>query len=173
MLDLFVWDAASRAKVPAFVEEATEADLVATGDWQTNWRTPFVVQLPHKVALRCTGNNELLGLMSYELDNKSLAVEIIYIESARHSNANLLHATGERKKYIGIAKALFAHAVQISLEAGFDGVLIFKAKDSELLEYYMRAFGARQVGSYDPFRLVIWEDAAEEIIAEFRRNSND
>ena len=37
----------------------------------------------------------------------------------------------------------------------------------------MQAFGARQVGSYDPFRLVIWEDAAEEIIAEFRRDSDD
>lgn len=60
--------------------------------------------------------------------------------------------------------------MQISLEAGFDGALIFKAKDSELLEYYMRAFGARQVGSYDPFQLVIWEDVAEEIITEFRRD---
>ena len=25
----------------------------------------------------------------------------------------------------------------------------------------MREFGARQVGAYDPFRLVLWEDAAE------------
>lgn len=31
MLDLFVLDATSGAKVPAFVEEATEADLAATG----------------------------------------------------------------------------------------------------------------------------------------------
>lgn len=36
MLDLFVLDAASGAKVPAFVEEATEADLAATDGWQTN-----------------------------------------------------------------------------------------------------------------------------------------
>ena len=44
------------------------------------------------------------------------------MESARHSNANLLHETGEAKRYIGIVKAIFAYAVQISREAGFDGV---------------------------------------------------
>ena len=106
--------------------------------------------------------------MSYELDERGLAVEVLYMESARHSNANLLHATGEAKRYIGIAKAMFSYAVRISKEAGFDSVLIFKAKTSELLEYYMREFGARQVGIYDPFRLVLWEDAAEALISEYR-----
>lgn len=101
-----------------------------------------------------------------------MAVQIIHIESARHSNANLLRVEGGQKWYTGIAKVLFAYAVQISLEAGCDGVLIFKAKNSGLLDYYMREFGARQVGSYDPFRLVVWEGTAEEIIAEFRRDSN-
>ena len=75
--------------------------------------------------------------MAYELDECGLAVEVLYMESARHSNANLLHATGEAKRYIGVVKAMFAYAVQISKEAGFDGVLIFKAKTSELLEYYI------------------------------------
>jgi hypothetical protein len=114
-----------------------------------------------------TDNDELLGLMSYELDEKGLAVEIIYVESARHSNANLLHAEGGQKKYIGIAKALFAYAVQVSLDAGFDGVLVFRAKTSELRDYYQQKFGARRVGAYDPFRLVVWEDAAEQIISDY------
>lgn len=112
---------------------------------------------------------ELLGLMSYALDTKGLAVEILYIESARHSNANLLHEGHAKKRYLGIAKALFAYAVQVSLDAGFDGVLFFKAKTTELLNYYIHEFGARQVGSYDPFRLVIWEDAAQRLLAEFRK----
>ncbi|WP_300412706.1 hypothetical protein [uncultured Oscillibacter sp.] len=172
MLELFVLDAASGKKVPAFIRPAKEADLAETQDWQTNWMSSFVSGLPNKVAL-CRGEtNELLGLMSYELDQGSLAVEIIYLESARHSNANLLHAEGGQKRYIGIAKALFAYAVQVSMDAGFDGVLVFKAKTSELLNYYRREFGARQVGSYDPFRLVIWEDAAERLIAEYRRGTD-
>ena len=62
---------------------------------------------------------------------------------------------------------------QISLDAGFDGVLIFKAKTSELLSYYMEKFGARQVASYDPYRLVIWEDAAEDILSTFTMEVRD
>ena len=172
MLGLFVWDTASGGKVPAVVNAATEQDLVATKDWQTSWETKFARGLPTKVALRRADDAELLGLMSYELDEKGMAVEVIYMESARHSNANLLHAEGGHKRYYGIAKALFAYAVRISLDAGFDGVLVFKAKTSDLLDYYARAFGARRAAAYDPFRMIIWEDAAERIIAEFRRDSN-
>lgn len=172
MLDLFVLDAVSSERIPVFIRAAEEADLTATQDWQTSWTTPFAASLPNRVALCRIENDELLGLMSYELDHGSLAVEIVYVESARHSNANILHAGGGRKQYIGIAKALFAYAVQVSLEAGFDGVLVFRAKTSDLLGYYQREFGARQVGAYHPFRLVIWEDVAERLIAEYRRDTD-
>ncbi len=37
----------------------------------------------------------------------------------------------------------------------YDGVLVFKAKTSELVAYYICEFGASHAGSYDPFRLVI------------------
>lgn len=107
--------------------------------------------------------------MSYDLDECALAVEVIYLESAYLSNANLLRISGKQKRYIGIAKAMFAYAVQISIDAGFDGVLIFKAKTSELLRYYMDEFDARPVGAYDPFRLVIWEDAAAQLIEEYAK----
>ena len=172
MLDLFVRDAISGRKIPDVVSAATQQDLATTKDWQTSWETPFAHDLPNKVTLRRTDDGELLGLMSYELYDKGLAVEVIYMENARHSNANLLHAEGGHKRYYGIAKALFAYAVQVSLDAGFGGVLIFKAKTSDLLDYYARAFGARRAAAYDPFRMIIWEDAAERIIAEFRRDSN-
>ena len=172
MLNLFVVDADSGKKIAAVVREASEQDLAATRTWQTSWETSFAVELPNKVALHRADDGELLGLMSYALDEKGLAVEIIYMESARHSNANLLHAEGGHKRYYGIAKALFAYAVQVSLDAGFDGVLVFKAKTSKLRDYYARAFGARRAAAYDPFRMIIWEDAAERIIEEFRRDSN-
>ena len=173
MLNLFVLDYASNKKIPAIVKNATEQDLAATKDWQTEWTTPYVRQLPNKVALHRADNDELLGLMSYDLDEAGLVVEILYLENARHSNANLLRVEGGQKKYIGIAKALFAYAVQVSLDAGFDSILIFKAKTSELLNYYMEKFGARQVASYDPFRLVIWEDAAVDILSDFIMEVSD
>lgn len=101
------------------------------------------MELPNKVSLHRADDGELLGLMPYALDEKGLAVEIIYMESTRHSNANVLHAEGGHKRYYGIAKALFAYAVQVSLDAGFDGVLVFKAKTSKLLDYCARASGIR------------------------------
>lgn len=60
----------------------------------------FCVCLPNKVAPRRADDGELLGLMSYELDEKGVAVEVIYMESARHSNENLLHVEGGYKRYL-------------------------------------------------------------------------
>lgn len=167
MLDLFVLDAASGGKIPAVVEVATEQDLAATKDWQTKWTTPFAIRLPNKVALRRTDDGELLGLMSYELDEKGLAVEILYVESARHSNANLLRAEGGHKRYVGIARALFAYAAQVSFDHGFDGVLYFRAKTTELVEYYAKEFGAIAPMRYDPFRMLILEEAAEKLLSDY------
>ena len=121
----------------------------------------------HKVARKRVDTGELLGLMSYRVEKRMLAVEVLYVESASHSNANLLHESGQKKKYVGIGKALFAYAAQVSIDNGCDGVLLFKAKDAELLDCYMREFGASQLGSYDPFRLAIWEDAARELLQEY------
>lgn len=50
---------------------------------------------------------------------------------------------------------------------GYDGVQMFKAKISE---YHMKEFGTQHVGSYDPFRLVIWEDAAEQMLNAYWRD---
>ena len=166
--NLFVWNTDASEKIPVMVTPSTFEDLKQTRDWQTQWTSQAAQEMPNKVALRRRDNAELLGLMSYTLDEKGLAVEIIYLESAGHSNANLLRTRGGEKKYIGIAKALFAHAAAVSVEAGFGGVLFFKAKTTELREYYIREFGAMPLGSYDPFRLIIWEDAAEHIIAEYQ-----
>ena len=100
-------------------------------------------------------------------------VELVYLESQPESNANLLHQNGQEKKYQGIAKALFAYAVQESINHGYDGVVLFKAKTDTLLEYYLHEFGARPVGRYDPFRLVLWEDAAQRLIAEYEVNADE
>lgn len=169
MLKLFVIEAESGDCIPTYVSSAEQKDFEGTALWQTIWTTSYAQSLPNKVALRRTDNHELLGLMSYSIDETALAGEIVYVESAWHSNANLLHTMKHSKKYFGIAKALFAYAADISCSNGFDGVLFFMAKTSELVEYYVQEFGARHIGSYDPFRLVIWEEAAERLMQSFER----
>lgn len=171
MVGLFVWNEDFTRHIPVVVLPAVKSDLENTAGWQTQWTTKAVEAMPNKVALHRKDTGELLGLMSYQLDHQGLAVEIIYVESAGHSNANLTAQIGRKKRYIGIAKALFAYAVQVSLEAGFGGVLFFRAKTSELREYYKREFGAVQLGQYDPFRMIIWEDVAEAILTEYREEA--
>lgn len=91
MLNLFVVDAGSGEKISVVVREASEQNLTANRTWQTSWEMPFAVELPNKVVPHRVDDEELLDLMSYESDERSLAVEVIYMESARYSNANLLH----------------------------------------------------------------------------------
>lgn len=166
-MQLYVWDGTMTQKYAADIKLATADDFQNTTAWQTHWATPAIAAMPNKVALHRTETGELLGLMSYDLDRNGLAVEIIYMESAGHSNANLLHRKGEQKKYIGIARALFAYAVKISLDAGFGGVVFFRAKTTELRQYYMKEFGAVPLGQYDPFRLILWEDDAMKLLLSY------
>ena len=162
------------AKVPVHVVAAGKLDFQQTASmrWQTNWKTMDTAYFPNRVALK-TEEQELLGLMSYFCDDRFLAVELVYLESQPESNANLLHQNGQEKKYQGIAKALFAYAVQESINHGYDGVVLFKAKTDTLLEYYLHEFGARPVGRYDTFRLVLCEDAAQRLIAEYEVNADE
>ena len=166
-MDLYVWNSDLSETVPVEVTPATPEDLRNTSDWQTQWTTKAARAMPNKVALHRKDSDELLGLMSYRIDEKGYAVKIVYLESAGHSNANLLKQGSQSKKYVGVAKALLAYAIQVSKSWGFDGVIYFKAKTSELREYYGRMFGAVPLGQYDPFRMIIWEDAAEAILSSY------
>lgn len=74
---LFVWDE-NFSKVPVIVTPAVQADLENTDGWQTQWTTKAAISMPNKVALKRADNDELLGLMSYEVDQKGFAVKIIY-----------------------------------------------------------------------------------------------
>lgn len=63
MLNLFVLDAEGE-KVPMYVSAATPDDLRAASKWQTLWTGKTALDIPNKVALRCSDSNELLGLMA-------------------------------------------------------------------------------------------------------------
>ena len=72
MLNLYVFDA-SLAKIPAFVREASEADLRATSSWQTNWTGKYVKSLPNKVALCRRDVLRRAGCLLYRRRIKSLS----------------------------------------------------------------------------------------------------
>ena len=174
-LELFVTRADTATRIPVLVRPANPADFAQTrqAGWQTNWNSRTARNFPNKVAMETAESHELLGLMSYSCDDHFLAVEIIYLENQPQSNGNLLRQNGQSRAYTGIAKAFFAYAAAESVRHGYDGVLLFKAKTDVLLEYYIHAFGARPVSRYDPFRLVLWEDAAQKLLSEYEVNHNE
>lgn len=169
MIELFVNYPNSDERIPTIVVPATKEDFNATENWQTNWNSDYAKEMPNKVSLRRKDTNELLGMISYDINHGFMAVEIVYIESGPHSNGNLLHISGTLKKYNGIAKALIAFAIQISKKEGFDGVLVLRAKSDELRNYYENAFKAHRASAFDPYRMIIWEEEAEEILRDYRR----
>ena len=97
-MQLFVWNDTMREKIPVKVVPATDVDFGLTQKWQSQWTTLAAQGMPNKVALHRCDDNELLGLISYQINEKGMAVEVVYVESAGHSNANLLKQTGGKKK---------------------------------------------------------------------------
>ena len=45
--------------------------------------------------------------------------------------------------------------------------MFFRAKTTELRQYYMKEFGAVPLGQYDPFRLILWEDDAMKLLLSY------
>ena len=76
-MQLFVWNSSMSEKYPAEVKSVTADDFKNTSTWQTQWTTSAAAAMPNKVALHKTDTNELLGLMSYDINESGLAVEII------------------------------------------------------------------------------------------------
>lgn len=165
-MDLFVYNSTGEEKIPVHVVCAESRDFKQTETgWQTTWTSDYAKSLPNKVALKRIDTGELLALMSYSLVHDALAVEIVYIENAGHSNANYVGEKGQHKKYLDVARPLFAYAAKISFDAGFDGVIFLRAKTDKHIEYYCREFGAQMTMPHvDKYKLVIWEDAAMRII---------
>lgn len=173
-MNLYVFDSEHKNKIPVYVDAATQADLASTkSGWQTRWTSNFIREMKNKVALKRVDDDELLALMSYEISSESTAVEIIYIESAGHSNANYLKHK-EPKKYLDIPKPLFAYAAMESRKAGYDGILVLKAKTTKHIDYYRSEYGAQQVSPHgDPFRMVIWDDITSALIDIFQDEEGD
>ena len=96
-MQLFVWNDTMREKIPVKVVPATDVDFGLTQKWQSQWTTLAAQGMPNKVALHRCDDNELLGLMSYQINEKGMAVEVVYVESAGHSNANLLRQSGRKQ----------------------------------------------------------------------------
>lgn len=69
----------------------------------------------------------------------------------------------EEKKYYGVGGHLFAIAAEKSIEYGYGGAISGFAANSDLVNYYHKAFGAELIGLLHPYQIFISEPNAQAI----------
>jgi len=94
---------------------------------------------------------------------ENLAIEVDIVEAAPFNNPH--HKNFVRKEYNGVGAHLFEEAVKQSYEAGFGGVVYFKAK-SDLIEHYKKKLGAKLINPRQR-TMVIDEQAAKRLYERY------
>lgn len=160
ILQYFVTDAESGAKVPVEIDKSTATDLAATkANWQTDWTSEFIGDPALEKYTAKTDSGEIVALGAYRETESSMFVYIEYIESHPESNPTLT----VKRKYLDIGRMMIAFGIQLSIDSGKNGVVTFEAKTDELAKHYIRDFGAIRVfakQSGGPIMLMIADNAA-------------
>ena len=166
-LQYYVTESATGNRVNIEIDAATKTDLDATRNgWQTVWDTDFILDPQKEKYAAKTEDGEIIALGAYRVRKGSVAVYIAYIESQPESNPTL----AEHKKYSGIGKAMIAFGIQLSIDASYNGVVVFEAKTDDLEQHYIRDFGARPVASLypdGPKTFMIADEASKNIFSSY------
>ena len=94
------------------------------------------------------------GLVSFEK-----YPDHIYMRLIENAPANV----GKGKKYVGVSNTLIAYGCKLSQDAGFGGVVAFKAK-TELIEHYQNKLGATRISGQ---RMAFLEKKAKYYIDKY------
>lgn len=92
--------------------------------------------LLQKCALKIAATGELVALGAYRDMPQGFLVYVEYLENAPYSES---------------IAALVAFGVQLSVDAGYGGMMYLKAKTPEIRECYIRDFGAIPFSRREPF----------------------
>ena len=147
--DTVVFRIESRAYLKKFRED---------NGWHINWNeVPSDVEV---YALALHDTNEIQGLVGVKND---VNAEAAYIHWACTAPQNNKHEFG-KQKYEGVGGHLFAIAVDKSIQWGHNGVVHGFARNQELVEHYIRRFGAVFLGRLHMYQIAIFEKEARELL---------
>ena len=136
------------------------------GGWHINWS-----EIPNDVevyALALQENNEIQGLVGIKNDKDSRAAYIHWACTAPHNNK---HDFG-KQKYEGVGGHLFAIAAEKSIEWGYGGAIHGFAANRELMEHYIKVFGAEHLGMLHAYQILIEEEAAKKLLEVYNYEWN-
>ncbi len=156
-------------RVSVTITPMTESDAEETDSfpkWQTSWKSEYL----SSNRLDCysvKSNGELIALGAYEIQANSLIVYIVYMESHPESNPTITQPN--KRKYTGIGKVLIAFGIKLSIDNGFGGDVVLRAKTAELGRHYSKDFGAVLLPSFDDNapRYLISDEAAKSLFCSY------
>ncbi len=112
-------------------------------EWQFDWSDRGKA---HEFkALYADGDDRIQGMLEYSDVQSDKSVFVHLVESAPFNSPNNPNFTGV-KEYNGVGAHLFAEAVKMSYERGYDGYVFFDSK-TKLIDYYEKELGAVRIGT--------------------------
>jgi len=167
ILQYFVTEEASGKTIPIEIDRATTADLATTKScWQSDWTSDFIGDPNLEKYAAKTDEGEIVALGAYKEDENGISIYIVDIEAHPESNPTI----SQPKKYLGIGRMMIAFGIQLSIDASLGGIVTFAAKTDELLEHYIKDFGAIPIAqpmSGGPKLLMIADESAQEIFSTY------
>lgn len=139
-----------------------KAELVSLNGWNFDWLADDLINATvYKLTIE--NNKEIQGLVAITDFIKSRAVYVNIAESAPHN-------IGKSKRYEGVGGHLFAIAAAESMKKGYGGFMFLDAKNVDLVEHYTRMLGAKLLGIPHPYRLVVEEEEASQLLKKYTLN---
>ena len=138
-----------------------KADLINLKNhgWLFDWSSEDLANAD-VFKLLADGDERIQGLVALTDFQRSKAVYVNIAESAPHNR-------GREKVYEGVGGHLFAIAANESVQKGYGGFLFMEAKNMELADYYKEKFGAVLLGMPHPYRMIIDEENAAELLKKY------
>jgi len=138
------------------ISDADKAELtdLAQFGYQFDWTAK---SSPKTVTVADVVDGDIAGLVEYERQPENLCNYMWLIELA------------DAHKGTGVAGKLLAYVGRDSLEAGFDGFVVFETKTA-LFNYYQDKYGAKPIGNR---RLFFDEEATHNLINTYLSGEYD
>lgn len=153
-------------RVPVTIAPMTAEDAAHTlNQWQTSWDSEFLSDGYFDRYAAKVGD-ELIALGAYEILQNTLVVHIVYMEAQPESNPTM---DGGSPKYTEIGRMLIAFGIKLSIDNGFGGDVVLRAKTTELARHYTKDFGAVRVPDFSSSapRFLIADEAAKRIFLTY------
>jgi len=138
---------------------ATDSDVkgLRKKGWLFDWAN-LEVEDANIYKLLIENDDTIQGLVATKVETGSVYVPLV--ESAPHN-------LGDDKKYVGVGGHLFAVAIKLSYKNDFGGFIHFDTKNMQLVEHYTRLLGAKHIGGFHEYRMIVDVDEAKKVIDEY------